>query len=87
MEDVAQAAAPKTKSEFEPLVVLEFAVNTKQAAIEWMIAKLQAPSDKNGADLCVTAMVMQHNQVQKHLLYMTLDVWVDISLSRKDIYW
>jgi len=48
---------------FEPLVVLEFAMNVKQAAIEWMMAKLQAPPERNGADLCVSAMVMQHNQV------------------------
>lgn len=59
----ASGGGAKKTLEFEPLVVLEFAVNTKQEAIEWMISKLQAPSDKNGANLCVTAMVMQHNQV------------------------
>lgn len=60
----SESASGKSKTtDFEPLVVLEFAVNTKQAAIEWMIAKLQASGEENGADLSVTAMVMQHNQV------------------------
>ena len=65
MEDVEQPTVLKSenKLDFEPLVVLEFAVNTKQAAVEWVIAKLQASGDNNGADLCVAAMVMQHNQV------------------------
>lgn len=74
MEDVLEVVKPssgskesdatKNKSlDFEALVVLEFAVNTKQAAVEWMIAKLQASNGENGADLSVTAMVMQHNQV------------------------
>ncbi|XP_052816111.1 anoctamin-10-like isoform X1 [Mya arenaria] len=64
MEEVGSATTTTTAggAGFEPLEVLEFAVNTKQAAIEWMIAKLQAPADKSGADLCVSAMVMQHNQ-------------------------
>ena len=64
MEDILVKTNDGKTQEFEPLVVLEFAVNTKQAAIEWMIAKLQASSEENGAELCVTAMVMQHNQVK-----------------------
>lgn len=74
MEDVERPtpAKPAHNLDFEPLVVLEFAMNTKQAAIEWVIAKLQASNDKNGADLCVTAMVMQHNQV---LLFTSLIHW------------
>ncbi|XP_060568462.1 anoctamin-10-like isoform X2 [Ruditapes philippinarum] len=62
MEDVLIKLNDGKTKDFEPLVVLEFAVNTKQAAIEWMIAKLQASSSENGAELSVTAMVMQHNQ-------------------------
>lgn len=55
----------KTSSEeFEPLVVIEFAVNASRAAIEWTIAKLQASRQNNGADLSVKAMVMQHNEVR-----------------------
>lgn len=69
--EVVKPGSPQTTSadhkmslDFEPLVVLEFAANVKQAAIEWTIAKIQASGDDNGADLSVTAMVMQHNQVQ-----------------------
>jgi hypothetical protein len=68
MEDVLVKLNDGKTKDFEPLVVLEFAVNTKQAAIEWMIAKLQASSSENGAELSVTAMVMQHNQVNISLL-------------------
>ena len=52
-----------SNDDFEPLVVMEFATNAKRAAIEWMIAKLQASRQNNGADLSVKAMVMQHNEV------------------------
>lgn len=47
---------------FEPLVVLEFAVNVKPEAVEWIMAKIQGSRENNGAELLVTAMVMQHNQ-------------------------
>ena len=64
MEEVKLSGLEKVQmGDFESLVVLEFAVNVKRAAIEWVMAKLQASSDSNGADLQVKAMVMQHNQV------------------------
>ena len=67
VKDATLGGLQQTKSsseEFEPLVVIEFAVNTNRAAIEWMIAKLQASRQNNGADLSVKAMVMQHNEVK-----------------------
>ena len=68
MEDVKTSLgglqqSKNSEDDFEPLVVMEFAVNAKRAAIEWTIAKLQASRQNNGADLSVKAMVMQHNEV------------------------
>ncbi|XP_052229887.1 anoctamin-10-like isoform X1 [Dreissena polymorpha] len=62
MEEVLKPQSTNNDVNFEPLVVMEFALNTNQAAIEWMITKLQASSERNGAELCVTAVRMEHNQ-------------------------
>ncbi|XP_005096666.1 anoctamin-10 isoform X2 [Aplysia californica] len=40
-------------STFEPLVILEFKPKSKQAAQEWLTAKLQAPRTERGAELIV----------------------------------
>ena len=67
VKDMTLGGLQQTKTsseEFEPLVVIEFAVNANRAAIEWTIAKLQASRQNNGGDLSVKAMVMQHNEVR-----------------------
>lgn len=46
----------------EPLVVLEFSASASQAAIEWLMAKLQAPKADGGADLYVQTIYLQHNK-------------------------
>ena len=51
---------------FEPLVVVEFCSTANRAAIEWLLAKLQAPKAEGGADLMVKTIYLQHNQVQFH---------------------
>ncbi|KAK6174389.1 hypothetical protein SNE40_017675 [Patella caerulea] len=50
---------------FVPLVIIQFASSTKQAAITWMIAKLQASRHEGGAELTVQTMVMPHSDENK----------------------
>ena len=72
VKDMTLGGLQQTKvssDDFEPLVVIEFAVNTNRAAIEWTIAKLQASTQNNGGDLSVKAMVMQHNEVKIDYLW------------------
>ena len=38
---------------FEPYIILEFDPKSKQAALEWLTAKLQAPRVDGGAELLV----------------------------------
>ncbi|KAK7114042.1 anoctamin-10-like isoform X2 [Littorina saxatilis] len=53
---------PEGSGGFEPLVVLEFTASANQAAIEWLLAKLQAPKTEGGADLLVRTLFLQHNK-------------------------
>ena len=48
---------------FEPQVVLEFTASVNQAAVEWLLAKLQASKTEGGADLLVQTLYLQHNKV------------------------
>jgi hypothetical protein len=48
---------------FQPLVVLEFSSTANQAAIEWLLARLQASKAEGGADLQVQTIYLQHNKV------------------------
>ena len=48
---------------FQPLVIIQFSATAKQAAIEWLVAKLQASRSSGGAELEVSAVVMHHNKV------------------------
>lgn len=52
-----------TAGSFQPLVVIQFSSTAKQAAIEWLVAKLQATRATGGAELEVTAVVMHHTKV------------------------
>ena len=52
-----------TAGSFQPLVVIQFSSTAKQAAIEWLVAKLQATRATGGAELEVTAVVMHHIKV------------------------
>ncbi len=63
MERVLQPLVKTREDEFEPLVVVEFSADAKQAAIEWLMARIQAPKSDGGADLQLRMMVMQHNKV------------------------
>lgn len=81
VKDATLGGLQQTKSsseDFEPLVVIEFAVNTNRAAIEWMIAKLQASRHNNGADLSVKAMVMQHNEVGNFITTIQLILFLNM---------
>lgn len=63
MDDAKKiSVSVKSNKAFEPLVVMEFAANTKQDAIEWVISKLEASCSNNVSELSVSPIVMQHNQ-------------------------
>ena len=66
MEEVRISASGSSRSGegFEPLVVLEFGASASQAAVEWLLAKLQAPKAECGADLQVRTLYLQHNEVR-----------------------
>ena len=50
----APKSAESTKDDhFEPYIILEFEPKSKQAALEWLTAKLQAPRVDGGAELLV----------------------------------
>ncbi|XP_076469923.1 anoctamin-10-like isoform X2 [Babylonia areolata] len=54
---------PREEGEgFESLVVLEFNTTASRAAIEWLLARLQAPKAEGGADLLVRTLYLQHNK-------------------------
>ena len=65
MEDVQVCTtSPSGNGErFEPLVVLEFTASVNQAAVEWLLAKLQATKTEGGADLLVRTLYLQHSKV------------------------
>ena len=58
----------KTKP-FQPLVVIEFSAGAKQAAIEWIVAKIQMPRSQGGADLDVNATVLHQKQVSRYVVF------------------
>lgn len=55
--------ASNDQERFRPLVVLEFASTANTAAVEWLLAKLQAPRTSGGADLIVQTLYLEHNSV------------------------
>ncbi|XP_071174438.1 anoctamin-10-like isoform X2 [Mytilus edulis] len=67
-ERIQSVSLGKTSSsDFQPLVIIQFSTSSKQAAIEWLVAKLQATRASGGAELEVSTVVMHHNQ--ETLLY------------------
>ena len=48
---------------FEPLVIIEFTADTKQAAIEWLMAHIQESKLAGGAELEVKMTIQQHSKV------------------------
>ena len=65
-ERIQSVSLGKTSSsDFQPLVIIQFSTSSKQAAIEWLVAKLQATRASGGAELEVSTVVMHHNQVTK----------------------
>ncbi|XP_069112158.1 anoctamin-10-like isoform X1 [Argopecten irradians] len=52
----------KTDRPFIPLVIIEFTPGAKQAAIEWIVGKIQKSKSGGGADLDVNAVVMHHKR-------------------------
>ncbi|ESO86525.1 hypothetical protein LOTGIDRAFT_220570 [Lottia gigantea] len=61
IDDISIRHRDDSKEPFEPLVVMQFSSKTNQAAVTWMIAKLQASKQNGGANLQVRTMVMPHN--------------------------
>ncbi|VDI33474.1 Hypothetical predicted protein [Mytilus galloprovincialis] len=62
-ERIQSVSLGKTSSsDFQPLVIIQFSTSSKQAAIEWLVAKLQATRASGGAELEVSTVVMHHNQ-------------------------
>ncbi|CAL1532334.1 unnamed protein product [Lymnaea stagnalis] len=61
------------QQEFEPLVILEFSGDSKQAAHEWLTAKLQASRAENGAELLVQTYYMEHSKETVLYIGATLD--------------
>ncbi|XP_046361749.2 anoctamin-10-like isoform X1 [Haliotis rufescens] len=62
VEDVLRSGVKSADDTFEALVVIEFTAEAKQASIEWLMARVQAPKSEGGADLQLRMMVMQHNK-------------------------
>ncbi|KAH9504894.1 Anoctamin-10 [Bulinus truncatus] len=59
--------------EFEPLVIMEFNSDVKQAALEWLIAKMQAPRIDLGAELLVYSDHREHSKETILYIGATLD--------------
>uniref|UniRef100_A0A2C9KZJ4 Uncharacterized protein n=1 Tax=Biomphalaria glabrata TaxID=6526 RepID=A0A2C9KZJ4_BIOGL len=59
--------------EFEPQVIMEFDGDVNQAALEWLIAKLQAPRIDLGAELLVFSDYREHNKETVLYIGATLD--------------
>ncbi|XP_055891535.1 anoctamin-10-like isoform X2 [Biomphalaria glabrata] len=59
--------------EFEPQVIMEFEGDVNQAALEWLIAKLQAPRIDLGAELLVFSDYREHNKETVLYIGATLD--------------
>lgn len=61
-ERIQKVSINQDQGNFQPLVIIQFSSTAKQAAIEWLVAKLQASRASGGAELEVSAVVMHHNK-------------------------
>lgn len=83
-ERIQSVSLGKTSSsDFQPLVIIQFSTSSKQAAIEWLVAKLQATRASGGAELEVSTVVMHHNQVTNNCKSFLIDSFKSLERVQK----